>query len=393
MNQDYNSKLAIYSGELQQIAQRPGHTTVVGGRFQSGEFETEVTQTRFRNPLFGSVLDYGSGQDFTSDFQRGSVYGYHTWEIVPSLQLIGGLSYDHLTFPENFRFAPIESGEDDVSRLSPKAGLIWAVDRNTTFRIGYAQGVGGASIDQSYQIEPSQVAGFNQSFRSIIPESIAAANAGARFESAGASLEHKFPTETYVALSAEWLRSDVSRNVGVIDYHRTLVPVPTNGTPGQVRERLEFEEKSLALTVNQLVGDEWAFGSRYRVSLADLDDTFPAISPGVPVNGSTFNPRTRVDALLHHAMVYAIYNHRSGFFAQGQALWVSQVNDGYASTQPGDEFFQFNAFAGYRMWQRRAEITVGVVNLSDEDYRLNPLNLYTELPRERTFVARLSFKF
>jgi len=33
----------------------------------------------------------------------------------------------------------------------------------------------GASLDQSYQLEPSQVAGFVQSYRSIIPESIAGA--------------------------------------------------------------------------------------------------------------------------------------------------------------------------------------------------------------------------
>ncbi len=145
--------------------------------------------------------------------------------------------------------------------------------------------------------------------------------------------------------------------------------------------------------MNQLAGEEWAFAARYRISQADLDDTYPAIGAGVPVNGSAFDPRARVDALLHHAMLYAIYNHRCGFFAQGQALWAAQVNDGYAGAQPGDEVFQFNAFAGYRLWQRRAEIMFGVLNLTDEDYRLNPLNLYNELPRERTLMARLSFKF
>jgi hypothetical protein len=36
---------------------------------------------------------------------------------------------------------------------------------------------------------------------------------------------------------------------------------------------------------------------------------------------------------------------------------------------------------------------VGVLNLTDEDYRLNPLNLTGSLPRERTFYSSLQFNF
>lgn len=46
-------------------------------------------------------------------------------------------------------------------------------------------------------------------------------------------------------------------------------------------------------------------------------------------------------------------------------------------------------------WARLAELqfSVGLLNITDQDYRLNPLNLRSELPRERTFVARLRFDF
>ncbi|HWN97321.1 MAG TPA: FecR domain-containing protein, partial [Methylomirabilota bacterium] len=50
-NAQYQSELTIYSGELQQIAQRPGHTTVLGARFQSGDFETKARQNRLGNPI------------------------------------------------------------------------------------------------------------------------------------------------------------------------------------------------------------------------------------------------------------------------------------------------------------------------------------------------------
>ena len=36
---------------------------------------------------------------------------------------------------------------------------------------------------------------------------------------------------------------------------------------------------------------------------------------------------------------------------------------------------------------------LGILNLTDQDYHLNPLTVYAELPRERTFVARVNFQF
>jgi hypothetical protein len=36
---------------------------------------------------------------------------------------------------------------------------------------------------------------------------------------------------------------------------------------------------------------------------------------------------------------------------------------------------------------------LGVLNLTDQDYHLNPLNLYNELPRSRTLELRLQFNF
>ena len=61
--------------------------------------------------------------------------------------------------------------------------------------------------------------------------------------------------------------------------------------------------------------------------------------------------------------------------------------------EPGDDFWQLNAFVGYRFPRRYAELSVGVLNLTDRDYRLNPLTLYAELPRERTAVVTLKINF
>ncbi len=74
-------------------------------------------------------------------------------------------------------------------------------------------------------------------------------------------------------------------------------------------------------------------------------------------------------------------------------VWSAQSNSGYTPDMPGDDFVQFNAYAGYRLPRRLAEMQVGVLDIGDRDYQLNPLNLYSELPRERTFVAEFKFNF
>ena len=71
----------------------------------------------------------------------------------------------------------------------------------------------------------------------------------------------------------------------------------------------------------------------------------------------------------------------------------SQMNYGYQPALPGDTFWQFNLFAGYRFHNRRAELRLGLLNVTDQGYRLNPLNLTAELPRNRTLVASLRFSF
>src|ERR1035437_9084676 len=385
-------KLEIYSGELQQIWEGPSHNTIVGTRIQYGHFDTTTLQA---NPLpLGIALAFTNSiaaqQDIASLFKRISFYGYHQWQIFEPLQLIGGVTYDHITFPDNFRSAPISGNEMTADQVSPKAGLIWTPLDDTTFRFAYTRSLAGASLDQSYQLEPSQVAGFVQSFRSIIPESIAGANAGAKFETYDLSLEQKFRTGTYLGISGEILNSTVNRVDGVFNY---LPDVLDNPVPSGLREHLDYQEKSLLFTANQLLGREWSLGARYRLSQAVLNDNFPDVPGNLLQPPNSINPRQRTEGVLQQVSLSAIYNHPCGFFAQEEAHWYAQNNSGYTPGQPGADFWQFNAFVGYRFPRRKAEIMLGLLNLTGQNYNLNPLNLYNELPRSRTLVLRLRLHF
>jgi len=386
-HEDYESHAEIYSTELQQIWQGAAHSTVAGMRAQFGHFETRNRQEQ--PSAHGSQFtDPAVNQDLNSPFRRLALYGYHEWQVADSLQLIGGLTCDWITYPENFRTAPLSREENTIASLLPKAGVIWSPGREATVRFAYTRSLAGASLEQSYQLEPSQVAGFVQSFRSLMPESVAGANAGAQFETFGLAFEQKLATRTYWGVSGEILNSVVRRRTGAFLSDGAVLD---NAAPFGLQEHLDYQERSVIFSVSQLVGEEWSFGVRYRLSDADLKDDFVEVPDGLDFQN--FQPRQHLESVLHQLAFSARYNHRCGLFAEGEALWFHQSNMNYSPDRPGETFWYFNAVAGYRFPRRKAELALALLNLTSQNYRLNPLNTYNDVPRERTLALRLQLSF
>jgi outer membrane receptor protein involved in Fe transport len=317
-------------------------------------------------------------------FQRASVYAYDHWRIVDPLQISAGLSYDRLAYPLNFSSSPVTSRRDTLDRWCPKAGIQWNPLKDTFLRAGYTRSLGGVAFDQSFRLEPVQVAGFNQAFRGLIPMAIEGTSSGECFETYGLAVETKLPSRTYLGLQLERLNSRADRLIGSSD----LVGFPTVTTASAVAQKLSFREQSLILNLNQLVGQNWAMGTAYRLSQNQLFSQYPELTSFTRFRATQDN-----EALLHQINLYGMFNHRCGFFSRVDALWTQQANRGYLPDLPGDDFWQVNAYAGYRFWQRRAEVKLGVLNLTGQDYRLNPLNLTLELPRERTLMMSLKIAF
>jgi Flp pilus assembly protein TadD len=385
-DQRYQSELEIYSLELQHIAQVNPWTFIAGARAQAGQFDTDNRQQNLADQT--PALPVPLEQSVESDLLRLTGYTYVQWQVVEPLTLFGGLSYDYLQHPANYRFAPISSGEETQDQWSPKAGLLWKITPVSTVRAAYTRSLAGASIEQSVRLEPSQVAGFNQAWRSLIPESVVGAQAGARLETGSLEWDYRFPTETYLSIRGDVNRSEVRRQVGVFDL---LFLAEPSSTP----ERLDYQEAGLLVTLNQLVGKNVALGAQYRLSNAQLEDVYPLIPESVPhfFPPDELKPRQNLESTLHQIHLFAALNHESGCFGRVEALWSTQSNHGYEPDRPGDSFWQFNVFAGYRFPNRRVEIQLGLLNIADQDYRLNPLNLTPELPRDRTFVASLRLNF
>jgi hypothetical protein len=264
---------------------------------------------------------------------------------------------------------------------------MWSPWKETNLRFAYSRSLGGVFFDQSVRLEPVQVEGFTTAFRSLIPDG--GLVPGTRFETFAAGLDHHFKqTGTYILVQGELLTSDGARTVGLLTNNVAGASPLSPNQASAARQSLDFEERSLLIAANQLIGEEWALGATYKVTQADLNSRFTDVPNSAFLLG---NPNQDVTSFLHQVDLFAIYQCRCGFFARFDALWYQQSNQRYSPDIPGDDFWQFNFFMGYRFLQRRAEARLGFLNLTDRDYKLNPLTLYNELPRER--MVTLSFKF
>ncbi len=386
MAEDLAQDYRLANVEAQHIRQTQRHTTVLGARYQSGDVQSDLDQGPNSLYTLPHQLHYIPQGRFTSEtrLDRVTAYAYHSWQLTPWLQTVAGLAYDRLTHPLNYRHAPLSDLEDTTDQLGPKFGLVLTPAPDLALRAAYTRSLGGVSVDQSLRLEPTQVAGLNQAYRSLIPESAAGVLSAATFETAQAALEYKPLPNTYLTASAEWLSSSADRHLGAYAGYP-----PLGLQPVLVPESLEFDERSLGVAVHHLLNDWASVGVQYRWSLADLERSWPRSASAY----SDFPTASHEQALLQQVVLVGLVNHPCGFFGEFDALWTSQDARADLAAEPGDSFWQFHVYAGYRWWQRRLELRVGILNLADQDYRLHPLNLYSGLARERTFVARLRLAF
>ncbi|HEY2952050.1 MAG TPA: TonB-dependent receptor, partial [Verrucomicrobiae bacterium] len=388
----YENRFEAGTAELNQIFQNDRHTLVLGGRYQRGHVRTS-NQLQANGPADSVLPDINDTTDEV--FERATGYAYYSLRIAEPLVLLGGLAYDRVRYPDNFRNPPVTPGVAERDRFGPKAALTWTPAKELTARAAYSRSLGGVTLDQSYRLEPTQLAGFVQTYRSLIPESLAGSVSAPAFETYGLALDFKLGARTYLGLEGERLGSDVTRQSGVRLVDAGVLPTPPS-VVASTPERLDFLEHSAVVTLNQLVSDEWSFGLRYRFTRAELQTTLLE----VPVTALASADHSE-ESDLHQAGLFALFNHPGGFFARGELDWYHQRNQSttfkgssfVTGPLPGDEFYQFNLFAGYRFPRQRGDVTLGLLNLTGQDYRLSPLNFYSELPRERVFYARLRFRF
>ena len=379
---NYRERFQVYGAELNQIFQWDRVLVVAGGRYQSGEFHT---QDQFRNPA-GPDKIYLSSSPYTGDttglFQRVTGYGYLTVEPLNHLWLTGGVAADDEKFPSLFRNPPVVPGERSRSQIGPKAAFVWSPNTEFTFRGIFTHSLGGGSIDESVRLEPTELAGFPQAFRSLISEEVVGSQSAPTFDTLGGAIDLKLGSRTFAGIQFERLASKVNQGQGVFELADGGVPAVTSSTV----EKIDYVEHAGSVTLNQLLGDGFVLGGAYKITQSDMHGSYPDISQDV-VGASHFV------STLQEVDSYVLFNHSSGFYTKLEANWYGQRNFGATPAEPYSSFFQENIYTGYRFARRRAELQLGILNLSGGGYNLDPLNVYQELPRKRVFEASFNFLF
>lgn len=424
---DYRSTFATYIADLEHIWKAGPNTLILGGRLQRGRIDTSVRLT-VRNTSEDLVFDDPAAhQDESVEIERINFHLYDVLQVRPWLSLTGGFAYDRLRYPENYQNPPINRGTTEIERVSPKAGFILEPWRGAVLRGAFAETVSGPSFEESIRLEPTQVAGFLQAYRSLASESVAGSSGGSLITIRGLSFEQKLPTRTYLGIEFNLLEQSLDRTTGIFESLESTGQFNIQSgvlgvVPSSMGRRDSYMEEALTITLNQLVGDRWSFGGRYRYSQAQLETEFRTIDDALARVGYRDALKTLVnhtsrcsEASLRTVSLFALYNHPSGFFVNCEALWWHQDNDEFVNSIAsftdvgsgkvranlrvkngglrGDDFWQFNAMAGWRFHRNRCEVSVGGLNLTSREYRLNPLNPSEELPRQRTFVVRCKLDF
>jgi Tfp pilus assembly protein PilF len=375
-NSFYQDRLNLHSIEAQHIFQTDMHRLIVGGRFQHEDHNTYNDLTAPPPGLFTLANRY-----VNTEFQRFTAYAYYQLRPLENLRLTVGGAYDNLRIPVGINYFPAVNVEEQRERFSPKAGIDWEPWERTRLRAAYTRSFSGLFNDSDTIIEPSEVAGFNQDFRTLTAQSLVP---GSEFQTLSAAIDHKFNTRTYVNLQGDLLSSIGDQRVGQAE------GAPTPTFAGSDKQIVDFKEKDITANVDQLICKNLSLSAAYHLTQANVSyDNH--ILPGFGIAGANYKINNQ--ATLHRIDLAANFYLPCGFFSELQAQYWLQSNSGFSPNEPGDAFWQFNAFAGYRFLNRHCEVSVGVLNITDRNYQLDPLTYYIDPAHVRTFVANFKFNF
>ncbi len=286
-----------------------------------------------------------------------NAYTYGEIKPLSNLTLTLGGSYDRITGDS----ASVPDG-GETDQLNPKFGVIWNPLPATTIR-GAAFRVFKRTLVADQTLEPTQVGGFNQFF-----DDFDATDAW-RY---GVGIDQKLTRQLFGGV--EYSRRELE--IPLIDF--TGDDPRTTGEPG---------DEDLVRAYLNWVPHPWlAFNVDYFYEQFENDETFAFGQ--APVSLET-----------HRVPIGLRLFHPSGMSLGFSSTYVNQEGEflpqGASDTRTGsDTFWLLDASISYRLPKRYGFISLGVANITDEEFR------YFEVDEENQFInpgrsiaARLTLAF
>jgi tetratricopeptide (TPR) repeat protein len=380
----YSGSYELFLGEIQHILSGDWGDTVLGSRLQQGTMDFSSRLVTGTNVLLANLVNQTElATQASQNYQKLSGYVYVQPRLNRNLQLTLGSSVESVHSPLAHYTIPVDDAAIETVRLLPKAGLLWSRYPWLTLRTLYAETMGGLSFDESFRLEPSQLLGFPQSFRTLIPETEEGIVGLPHHRTTAVALDFKVGNSVFLGVGLQELKANVDRARGIIRY-----PVgPTDfhhadSSLGSAR----YRERELWASVHCLLGPWLSMATKYRYVDSKLRQNYEE-------NLMQANFGSRHQARLHELRTSASVHHETGGFASIEHRFLIQTSSGYTSINADESSSQLNAYVGWRLKNSRAEFTLGLLNLANQDYRLNPLTPFDDLSRHRTVHARFRFYF
>ena len=298
-----------WSVEAQQMVSGAGGRLLLGAGYhrENGDFDVN-----------GHVLDQRTRH------HNGYAYGYLTGPAGMQWTLGGALE-------------AVDADVIDKTRFSPKLGLVWALDANTTLRAAALRSVNRSLIGKG-TIEPVQVAGFVQFFDDVV---------GTRSDRYAAGLDRHLRDGLDVGFEASWRQ-----------LARPYLDFLAGPQTGDARQQLH------RLYGYWTPASRWALRAEYRYQKARYDEDFPlVVETG---NWGIYDLRT------HSLPLGVRYSDPSGWLADFAVTGYHQGGDFVVTTRDErrhatDTFWLSDARVGYRLPRRLGLVSVGVRNLFDTE--------------------------
>jgi len=262
--------------------------------------------------------------NFGLELQHLNAYTYANLNLLNSVTLTGGVSFDYLTGSR----AAIRDGQDD--QVNPKVGISWYPIKGTSVRAAVTR-VFKRTLINDATLEPTQVAGFNQFFDDLN---------GTKSWRYGAAIDQKITQNLF----------------GGMEFSTRDLTIPVINTSTAAVQTLDGKEH---LVRNYLfwAPHPWvALRSEYIFERFDKApnafENFRVTTHRVPLGINIFHPTGWSGSLT------ATYYHQSGNFLRAGSFEP-------AST----DFWTVDAGINYRLPKRFGLITVGAANLSDKKFK------------------------
>ncbi len=398
---DIDQAFELHTFEAQHVWQGDHSQFIAGARLQVGELNDDVTMRAAINENISDAIrpiivpyaiDTEGTQRSTEDFERIAIYSQFSHAFSDRFTVVAGLKYDSILYPDGLQSLPRATQSQTESQLSPQLGFLWQISPDWLLRGAYARSMNGFRIEDSLRLEPSNIAGLTTAYTSIVPTQITSGWAGGTIDTLSLALNGKLSEETYLSFDLSYGEFAAERTFG--RFIENFTTGSTANQPGEliigeIDQSLDYDEISFTARADHLLTSRTSVGVSFTWQYAHIDEQLDndlGVSSTSPYLDDT-------SATLYTGSVYARYQNTNGWFAGTDLSYWIQQSDSITPEIGDTNAPNLNLSIGYRLQKQRGEITFSILNLTDEEYELNPVNNYSEPPHERTFVIQTRFSF